>query len=83
MKIKLKLFVSLKPYLPASAKGNEADIEVMESDTPQGVLERYNVPLEMAHLWMLNGVYLNPDERTQAVMKDGDTLAIWPPVAGG
>ena len=22
---------------------------------------------------MLNGVYLNPDERTQAVMKDGDT----------
>ena len=55
----------------------------MESDTPQGVLERYNVPLEMAHLWMLNGVYLNPDERTQAVMKDGDTLAIWPPVAGG
>ena len=83
MKIKLKLFVSLKPYLPSSAKGNEADIGVMESDTPQGVLERYNVPLEMAHLWMLNGVYLNPEERTQAVMKDGDTLAIWPPIAGG
>ena len=83
MKIKLKLFVTLKPYLPAGAKGNEADIEVAESDTPQAVLERYNVPLEMAHLWMLNGVYLNPDERTQAVMQDGDTLAVWPPVAGG
>ncbi len=36
-----------------------------------------------AHLVLLNGVYLTPEQREQATFKEGDTLAVWPPVAGG
>jgi molybdopterin converting factor small subunit len=32
---------------------------------------------------VLNGVYVHPSERDQAILRDGDTLAVWPPVAGG
>jgi molybdopterin synthase sulfur carrier subunit len=83
MKITLKLFVSLQQYLPAEAKGNIAEIEVSEDESPQAVLERYNVPLKQTHLWLLNGTYIEPERRTESLMKDGDTLAVWPPVAGG
>ena len=47
------------------------------------MIDRYNVPREMAHLVLLNGVYIKPEDRDKAVFNDGDTLAIWPPVAGG
>jgi sulfur-carrier protein len=83
MKITLKLFVSLARFLPAGAKDNIVEIEVAATDSPVDVLRRLNVPLEQAHLWLLNGFYLEPDQRTEPVIKDGDTLAIWPPVAGG
>jgi molybdopterin converting factor small subunit len=32
---------------------------------------------------LLNGVYLDTDERGTTNFSDGDTLAVWPPVAGG
>jgi molybdopterin converting factor small subunit len=41
------------------------------------------VPRKLSHLVLVNGVYAHPDERDTAILKDGDTLAIWPPVAGG
>jgi molybdopterin converting factor small subunit len=37
----------------------------------------------MSHLVLLNGVYLSLTEREKALFKDGDTLSVWPPVAGG
>jgi sulfur-carrier protein len=83
MKINLKLFVSLKPYLPAGAKGNEIEIEVGESDSPNQILQRLNVPMKLTHLWLLNGNYIEPEHRDDAILSDGDTLAVWPPVAGG
>ncbi len=83
MKVTLKLFVSLQPYLPADARGNIAEVEVAADESPRALLERLNVPLDLAHLWLLNGQYLEPEQRGEPVMKEGDTLAIWPPVSGG
>jgi sulfur-carrier protein len=83
MRIKLKLFVSLTPYLPPGAKGNEVDIEIGPAESPEALLDRLHVPRELTHLWLLNGVYIEPEDRSKPVMKAADTLAIWPPVAGG
>ncbi len=47
------------------------------------VLRELNVPLEHCHLVLLNGVFIQPDQREKKAMVQGDTLAVWPPIAGG
>ena len=84
MKLILKLYAGLTECLPPDAVDNKLMIEISEHNTAHEVLDRYNVPRERAHLVLLNGVYIKPEDRNkQRVFKDGDTLAIWPPVAGG
>ena len=83
MKITLKLFASLAEYLPQGAFRNAIDIEVPEDISPNAVIDRYRVPREMAHLVLVNGVFAYQEDRDSALLKEGDHLAIWPPVAGG
>ncbi len=83
MRITLKLFASLQEHLPADARNQGTEVVIGENDTPYQLLDRFHVPRKMAHLVILNGVYLNPPEREKPVFKEGDVLAVWPPVAGG
>ncbi len=83
MEITLKLFATLTDYLPEGSDKHAARLEIMEGETAYGVLDRCRVPREVAHLVLLNGIYMQPDEREKSVLKEGDTLAIWPAVAGG
>jgi sulfur carrier protein ThiS len=84
MQITLKLFASLASYLPPSKKnGIEADIVVPEGSTIGDMIEFYKIPSKSTHLVMVNGVYVNPDQRFSYVLKENDALAICPPVAGG
>lgn len=83
MKITLKLFASLQEHLPPGAKDYSTPLEIDATTTPFELIDRFNIPRRFAHLVVLNGVYLTPEERDRPVFKDGDVLAIWPPVAGG
>ncbi|MGB0659645.1 MAG: MoaD/ThiS family protein [Mangrovicoccus sp.] len=83
MHVQLKLFASLTAFLPKSAERNIASLEVAEGTSVQALLDMHNVPPEHCHLVMLNGVYQAPENRDSAQLKDGDALAVWPPVAGG
>ena len=83
MEITLKLYASLSQYLPENSAKHSAKFEISSSDTTISVLERFKVPTEEVHLVLLNGVYLHPEERKSLNFSDGDTLALWPPVAGG
>lgn len=83
MQVTLKLFASLTPFLPAHAERNMAQVEVEEGTTILSLLDAHNVPREHCHLVMLNGVYHAPEARASVPVKDGDHLAVWPPVAGG
>lgn len=83
MKIRFKLYALLTDYLPAEAKDHSIDIDVDMTTSIIEIIERFGIPLKMAHLVLLNGVYVNPEDRTTKTLTDGDTLAIWPPVAGG
>lgn len=83
MKIKLKLFATLSDHLPEGARANTVAIEVPDHSSPNAVLDRFQVPREMVHLVLINGVYISDAQREQPVLKTGDELAIWPPVAGG
>ncbi len=83
MQITLKLYATLGKYLPEGSEKNRINIDVSEDATAYKIIDQYNVPREMAHLVLLNGIYLQSEERDMSKFKEGDTLAIWPPVAGG
>ena len=43
----------------------------------------FGLPEKMVHLVLVNGSYVPPEQRLTHVLKEGDVLAIWPPIAGG
>ncbi len=83
MKITLKLYASFGKYLPAGARNNTIVIEVDEVVNVHEILNLYSVPLEEAHLVVVNGVFVCESERDHHLLQVGDTLAVWPAVAGG
>ena len=83
MRITLKLFASLGTYLPAEAYKNQTEIEVPDGATPIDVMALVGVPPELAHLVLINGIFVAPSQRGQKHLAEDDHLAMWPPVAGG
>jgi molybdopterin converting factor small subunit len=83
MKIRLKLYALLSDYLPEDAADNQIELELADGATPHQLIDRHGLPREMAHLILRNGVYISPEDRDKPVICDGDTIAVWPPVAGG
>ncbi|MCB1956902.1 MAG: MoaD/ThiS family protein [Rhodocyclaceae bacterium] len=83
MKITLKLFATLTDYLPAHAKGNVADMEVADGKSLGALVDELRLPEKLVHLVLVNGAYVAPDARAAHQLVEGDTLAIWPPIAGG
>lgn len=84
MQITLKLYAHLGDLLPAGAKQNKAEIEVSESISLNELIDRFQIPRPMAHLVLVNGVFVCDMDRDQvSVLKPNDAVAIWPPVAGG
>jgi len=84
MRITLKLFASLTDYLPPQAKyTNVVELDVPEATTVGQVIEQQRLPEKWVHLVLVNGHYVAPGERADKMLAEGDTLAIWPPIAGG
>jgi thiamine biosynthesis protein ThiS len=83
MNVTLKLYASLADYLPADARLNQVRIELSDDSTIAAVIERYGLPQRLTHLVLVNGVFVPPSERAGTRLRDGDHLAIWPPIAGG
>lgn len=82
MEITFKLYASLMDYLPPGARRHQIVLNVPNDTSPLALLERQGVPLPEVHLMMINGVFVPPSQRSQP-LHDGDTLAVWPAVAGG
>jgi sulfur carrier protein ThiS len=83
MKITLKLYASLKQYLPTGTPKNEAEIDIAEGASVQAVLDSIGMPQGIYKLVLVNGVFIVPEERETRLFIEGDVFAIWPPVAGG
>lgn len=83
MKITFKLYATLGRYLPEGTVGNVIEIEIPADASPNSVIDRFRVPRELTHLVLINGIYAPRQSRDTPTLKDGDALAIWPPIAGG
>jgi len=84
LKITLKLYATLSDLLPAQAKYNAAEVEIPEKSTLNWIIDHFNIPREQAHLVLINGIFVCDSDRDQTgQINPEDTLAIWPPIAGG
>ena len=81
--VTVKLYASLADYLPAGAVDNAVPVSVPRGTTPGAVLKGMGVPSEHCHLVLINGVFVQRSERDTRALVPHDTLAVWPPVAGG
>jgi molybdopterin converting factor small subunit len=79
LKVQLNLYASFKGYLPDKSAGNSCIVEVEEGTRIRELLVRMNIPPEAPKVIFLNGVHAQGDE----VLKDGDRVGAFPPVAGG
>ncbi len=79
MEIEVKLFATLRDYLPKGSGQFSCKVEIDSTDTVRNVLERLEIPEEMPKIILVNGVHSNLDR----VLKFGDVLSVFPPVAGG
>jgi sulfur-carrier protein len=84
MNITLKLFASLTDYLPPEARrSNIVELDVSPDASIMQIVEPYGLPPKLVHLVLVNGHYINPEDRNKRTLVEGDVLAIWPPIAGG
>ncbi len=81
MKIEIKLFANLKRLLPTHAEGSTATLEVEDGLTVAELIEQLQIPKEMAQLVLVNGI--NIEGEYSRVLQEGDTVSVFPPVAGG
>ena len=82
--ITLKLYATLQELLPGGAVRNAVSVDVAADASLNDVIDRYRVPRPLAHLVLVNGVFVGAAERdARGALRAGDVLAIWPPVAGG
>ena len=84
MRITLKLYAMLSDCLPDEArKTNSVALDIGPGMTVAQLIGAHNLPPRLCHLVLIDGVFIPPEQRAQRALVDGETLAIWPPVAGG
>lgn len=79
MKIEINLFASLSRYAPEGSSRKRFLMEITEGTKIRDLLAQLEVPKDAVKILFINGVHANGD----TIVKDGDRLGIFPPVAGG
>jgi sulfur-carrier protein len=80
MKIQLNLFASLSRFLPDPRESGFSNLmEIAEGTTIKALLEALQIPPELPKIIFLNGIHADPP----TILKEGDRLGVFPPLAGG
>jgi molybdopterin converting factor small subunit len=79
MEIEVKLFATLRDYLPKGSSRFSCRMVVEGPTRVQDILSRLKIPEQIPKIILINGVHGKKDQ----VLKEGDVLSIFPPVAGG
>lgn len=83
MQVTLKLYAMLADHLPPGSRNNRIELTVQPASTVAELIAQADLPPRLVHLVLLNGVFVPPEARATTCLSPGDTLAIWPPIAGG
>ncbi len=79
MKLEICLYASLASLLPEKTGSNSCVMEVADGISVEALLTQLNIPLHVPKIIFLNGIHAELSN----TLKDGDRLAVFPPIAGG
>lgn len=74
MKVTVKLFATLRDFGP---KYNE--LELQEGSRLSDIIKYFGIPDDFPLIRLVNGDFANNDY----MLKDGDIVSLFPPIAGG
>lgn len=74
MKIKVRLFATLR-----DGRGKEVVLDLKEGAPAQEIVNLLKIPEREVAIFLINGRHGSMDQ----VIKEGDTVSIFPPIGGG
>lgn len=80
MEIEVRLYASLKQFLPPGSTGRRAHVTLPPTATIPVLLDQLALPVASVQLVAVNGRH---QEDPSYVLQDGDIVSIFPPLAGG
>ena len=80
MQVEVKLFANLRKLLPPGSSGSKTQLSLEEGATVATLIHHLKIPVELAQMVLVNGEQTREFDRPLA---EGDTVSIFPPVAGG
>ena len=79
MKITVKLFATLREFLPEDAVNAAFGVDVEARQTVRELLKRLKLPEDLPKIVLVNGQHTAGDTE----LREGDTVSIFPPLVGG
>lgn len=84
MNVNIEFYASLMKYLPPGKSRFRREVKVDDNITLSKLIQQFHISEQEAHLVLVNGHFVNCGEnRDGRRLSEGDTVSIWPPVAGG
>ena len=79
MKVEVRLFANLAKLLPPGSQNKRATMTVKKGTTVGEMLDEMKIPPQITNIVMVNGTHSD----REAVLKEGDVVSVFPPIAGG
>lgn len=79
MEVEVKLFATLRDYLPKGSGKFSCKMEIDGHTRIKDLIDRLKIPKDIPKIILVNGIHGKEDQ----IVKDGDVVSIFPPVAGG
>ena len=84
MRINVRLFANLRDRFPQSARGR-GEVELDDGASLDDLIEQLEIPESLAQMVLIDGQQIprGSEARTDRILEEGETVCIFPPLAGG
>ncbi|MDP2662619.1 MAG: MoaD/ThiS family protein [Dehalococcoidia bacterium] len=79
IQVEVRLYATLRQYRPRIALGKSFKVTLPAESTIAQLLQRLGIPVDEMKRAFVNGII----EEEDYLVKDGDRIGIFPPIAGG